>query len=95
MESQILLLRVFELDRALKIEKGTRTDSVVYDEDLHILNLKKPIIPYDKDDRFFRDFQGEFNFKDIIHLIRETMHNMGALRNEKVVNDTSQIEIPA
>jgi hypothetical protein len=82
MKPQILLLRVFELDRALMVEDG----------------LKRPIIPYDRDDKSLHAFQGTYTIEDTGNRIgdhlRETLDPIHVPWEEVLVNDTSQIEIP-
>lgn len=95
MRPQILLLRVFELDRTLGVEhRKTHTDLVVSSGDGTPLTLKKPVIPYDVNDRFYHGFRGKYTFVDVGDRIEETLENFDALRDEEIVNDTSRIEIP-
>lgn len=92
-EPQILLLRVYQLGRPLHVEhRKTYTDRVRDITGLAPLTLKRPIIPYDTDDRFYNDFEGKYTFVDIGDRIEKTMEKFGIL-NEKIINDTSKIEI--
>ena len=94
MKPQILLLRVFELDRTLSVEhRHAPKDWVTSSGDGAPLTLKRPVIPYDVNDRFYRDFRGKYTLVDIGDRILETLEKFGALRKEELVNDTSQIEI--
>jgi hypothetical protein len=92
-EPQILLLRVYELDKTIRVQnKHAHIDTIT--EDICDLKLKQPVIPYNPDDRFYSSFKGKFDFESIINLIRNSLEHFGIL-NEKKVNDTSLIEIPS
>jgi len=88
-DPQILVLRLFELDRQVLVRTNrSRCDSVV---DRGEVRLKRPIVPYDSHDRFSQGFQGTDYFKDILTKIQATLS--GFRHDEEIVNDTSQIEI--
>ena len=94
MEPQILLLRIFELDRTLDVEhRHTYTDLVRSSADETPLILKRPLIPYTLHDKFYHGFQGKYTFADTRDCIKEALDKIGAQHNEVVINDTSQIEI--
>jgi hypothetical protein len=96
MEPQILLLRIFELDRSLDVKhEKTFTDLVTSSTDEAPLTLKRPLIPYDAHDKFYQDFQGKYTFVDIGNRIEETLDKKSVQYEEVVINDTSLIEIPS
>ncbi len=90
-----MLLRVFELD-FIKDTETTKiyTDLIASSGDGTPLTLKRPVIPYDVNDQFYRDFRGKYTLVDIGDRIEEALEKCDALRDEEIVNDTSQIEIP-
>lgn len=91
---QILLLRIFELDHPLVVKhRKTRTDLVIGGGNGTPLNLKRPIIPYNTNDRFYHGFKGKYTFSDIYNLIKNILLKFGQL-DEEIINDTSQIDIP-
>jgi hypothetical protein len=95
MKPQILLLRIFELDRALAVEhQENRTDLVVGSSHQAPLTLKGPIIPYDDGDESCHGFRGKYTLVDIGNRILKTLEDMDAPHEEVLVNDTSQIEVP-
>lgn len=88
---QILLLRIFELDKPIMVKhRKTYTDTVMPGEDVY---LKRPIIPFNKNDRFADGFYGTYYFADLMHLIRTTLSDLDALERETLVNDTSLINV--
>lgn len=90
-DPQILLLRIFELDCNLEVEhQQTYTDRI---HSNGVVNLKQPIIPYDRNDSFSHNFQGAYYFEDIKNIVLTTMKEIGALQKELIVNNTSEIEI--
>ena len=90
---QILLLRVFELNNPLIVKhRPTFTDLITGSSAGLPLTLKRPLIPYDVNDRLYRDFKGKYTFSDISNLIKNTLVKFGQM-DEELVNDTSQIEM--
>jgi hypothetical protein len=91
---QILLLRVYELDRTLTVEhRPTFTDAVTVTSNEIPLTLRRPMIPYDSNDGVFRDFRGKYTFSDIGDRIENTLEKFSALQDQVIINDTSKIEI--